>query len=89
MQMSIVSSNGILVNSASTSNEPITNEASCSSISLLNVNELTMLYGLLTMGAKMGIKNLAKLYEAVPIADKIGLNLGMPRTNFLWIFPSP
>ena len=85
----IVSSKGMLVKSASTSKEPMDRDASWSNNSLLNSNELFILKGPLAMGFKMGTKNFAKLYIAVPMTDNIGLILGNPLANGLCTLLSP
>ena len=64
-------------------------DASWSNNSLLNSNELFILKGPLAMGFKMGTKNFAKLYVAVPMADSIGLILGNPLANGLCTLLSP
>ena len=48
-----------------------------------------MVYSLLHKSLRTGTKNFAKLYEQVPNADNIGLNLGAPFTVSLCTLGSP
>ena len=65
MQISIISSRGLLVKSESTSKLPIDNEGSCSQISSAKRNESLTVYSFLIKISNIGTKNLARLYVGV------------------------
>ena len=56
---------------------------------LAKQKESLMTKSLLANGCNNGTRNLASLYDAVPIADRIGLNLGTPLFNGLCTFALP
>ena len=54
-----------------------------------NPNESLSVYSFLVMGDMKSNKHFAILYVGKPIWDIIGLQLGKPSTNALWIFGKP
>ena len=74
--MSIVSSRGILMNKDWMSNEAIYKLVLLLRISFENENESLTVYSLMVNYLSIRKKNFAKLYEQVPMAEKIGRNGG-------------
>ena len=80
---------GIFVNNESTSRLPTRRELSCSTISLakqklyLTVNSLDVIEFIL------GTKNLAILYDGIPVAEVMGLKVGHLSTMFLCTLRRP
>ena len=89
VQISMVSSRGMLVKSESISKLPMKLLESCSTISVANLNESLTVYLLVVNGSKIGTKYLASLYVGVCKADKIGLKGGQPSTHFSCILQDP
>ena len=65
MQISIVSSRGMLVKSESTSKLPMDNEGSCSQIFSAKSNDSLTVYSFLVKVSNVGTKNLARLCESL------------------------
>ena len=74
--MSIVSSSGILVNKDWMSNEAMYELVLLLRISFENENESLTVYSLMVNSLSIGTKNFAKLYEQVPMAERIGRSGG-------------
>ena len=74
----------MLVNNDSTSRLAIKRELSYFVISLAKLKESLTVNSLWVKGSKIGIKNFARLYPGVLIAERIGLNLGILSTTGLW-----
>ena len=70
--MSIVSSSGILVNKDWISNKAIYKLVLLLQISFENVNRSFTEYSLMINSLSIDTKNFAKLYEQVPMAERIG-----------------
>ena len=72
--MSVVSFNGTFVNKDSTSKLAMIAELVILRLrnSLTNLVEFSMVYSFFVKGPIMGTRNLAKLYEKVPIDDIMG-----------------
>ena len=70
--MPIVSSSCILVNKDWMSNEAIYKLVLLLQISFENENKSLTVYSLLVNSLSIGTKNFAKLYELVPMAERIG-----------------
>ena len=70
--MSIVSSCGILVNKKWMSNKGIYKLVLLLQISFENVNRSFTEYSLMVNSLSIDTKNFAKLYEQVPMAERIG-----------------
>ena len=75
----------MLVKSDWMSNEAINNVESWSLISLQNENESRNVYSLTVKSLRIGTKNFARLYVAVPIADKIGRKGGISFVDELYL----
>ena len=88
-QLLIVSLNGMLVNKDQTSRLTIYNELSYVLISLAKLKESWIVHSLWVKRSSKGIKNLAILYPAVFITDRIGWNFGKLLTTGLWILGLP
>ena len=58
-------------------------------ISLAKLKESLTVNSLSVKGFKIGIKNFARSYPEVLIAERIGLNLGILSTTGLWTFGLP
>ena len=67
----------------------IKSEALNSKTSLANEKESFILYSLFVSGLSNWSQNLASLLVGVPIADKIGLNDGIPSFRALCTLESP
>ena len=78
MQISMVSTRGMLLKSESISKLPIKLQETCSKISVAKLN-----------GSKIGTKYFASLYVGVCKANKIGLKGGQPFTHFLCTLQEP
>ena len=76
----------MLVNSDSTSRLAIKRELSYFVISLTKLKESLIVNSLWVKGSKIDIKNFARLYPGVLIAERIGLNLGILSTTGFWTF---
>ena len=85
----IVSFNGILLNKNPTSRLAIYNELSQVIISLAKLKESFIENSLRASGSSIGIKNLAKWYPGVFIADRVGLNFGKLSATVLQILGLP
>ena len=72
----MVSCNRMLVKRLSTSKLGMTQLASKLTTSSANENESWTVNSLTVTGDKIGIKNFARLYVGVPIADKMGRKEG-------------
>ena len=70
--MSIVSSSGVLVNKDWMPNAAIYKLVLLLRISFENENESLIVYSLIVNSLSISTKNLAKLYEQVPMAGRIG-----------------
>ena len=75
----------MLVNKDSTSRLAIYHELSYVIISLAKLKESFIVNSLWVNGSNIGIKNLAKLYPGVFIADRIGGNFGKLLATSSWI----
>ena len=84
--MSITSFKGILLNKLSTSRLVIKWSGKTLETSSANENDSCTENPLTVRGDKIGTKNLANLSVGVPIADKIGRNLGQLLITVLWTF---
>ena len=94
VQISMVSSKGMLVKSKSISKQPIKLLEFCSRISVVRLNEFLTMNLLVVNGSKLDTKYFSSLYVGVCKADKIVLKVGQPSTHVLctlhkpYIFPS-
>ena len=89
VQISMVSSRGMLVKSKSISKQPIKLLESCSRISVARLNEFLTMNLLVVNGSKLGTKYFASLYVGACKADKIGLKVGQPSTHVLCTLHKP
>ena len=89
VQISMVSSRGMLLKSKSIPKLPMKLLESCSTVSVAMLNESLTVYLLLVNGSKIGTKYFASLYVGVWKADKIGLKGGQPSTHFLCTLQEP
>ena len=77
------------LNSDSTSRLAIKRELSYFVISLAKLKESLTVNSLWVKVSKVGIKNFARSYPGVLIAERIGLDLGVLSTTGLWTFGLP
>ena len=89
MQITMISSSGMLINKESTSRLAKNKLGSFSQISSAKWNETVTVYSFWVKGVKNGSKNFASLYVGVPIAYKIGWKGGRPFLISLCTFPNP
>ena len=89
VQISMISSRGMLVKGESISKLPMKLLESCSIISVTKLNESLTVYLLLVYGSKIGTKYFASLYIGVCKTDKIRLKGGQPSTYFLCTLQEP
>ena len=89
VQISMVSSRGMLVKSESISKLSMKLLEPCSTISVERLNESLTVYLLLVNGSKIGTKYFASFYASVFKADKIDLKGGEEPTHFLCTLQEP
>ena len=82
VQISMVSSRGMLVKIESISKLPMTLPEFCSTISVAKLNKSLTVYLFLVNGSKIGTKYFAGLYVGVCKVDKICLKDGQPSMHF-------
>ena len=73
LQISMVSSRGMLVKSESISKITLKSLESCLTISVVKLNRSLTVYLLVVNDSKIGFKNFGSLYVGFCKADKIGL----------------
>ena len=76
----------MLVNSDSASRLAIKRKLSYFVISLAKLKSFLTVNLLWVKGSKIDIRNFARLYPGVLIAERIGLNLGILSTTGLWTY---
>ena len=86
VQVSMLSSRGMLVISETISKLPMKLLESCSTISVVRLSESLTVYLLLVNGSKLGTEYFASLHVGVCKVGKIGLKGGQPSTYFFMHF---
>ena len=86
VQISMVFSRGMLVKSESISKPLMKLLESCSTISVVELNESLTMHLFLINGSKIGNKYFSSLYVTVCKADKLGLKGGQPSTHFYTLY---
>ena len=89
VQISMAFSRGMLVKSESISKLLMKLLESCSTISVVKLNESLTMHLFLVNGSKIGTKYFSSLYVTVYKVDKLGLKGGQPSTHFLYTLQEP